>query len=106
MIALNLSGLAIIWFIEKQFIAALDSSSNVFIKSEIVFAKLERVLSSAKLCTEPLLLKKKKSLIKTLKSMGPAIEPWGTPEIIFRNSLLILLIFTHFFQFCRYEKKI
>ena len=52
MIALNLSGLAIIWFIENQFIAALDSSSNVFIKSETVFAKLERVLSSAKLCTD------------------------------------------------------
>ena len=105
MIALNLSALPIIWFIENQFIAALDSSSKVFIKSEAVFAKLERVLSSAKLCTDALLIKKEKSLIKALKSMGPAIEPWGTSEIIFRNSLLILLIFTRCFLFCRYRKK-
>ena len=80
MIPLNLSGLAIIWFIENQFIAALDSSSNVFIKSETVFAKLERVLSSAKLCTDVLLIKKKLIVTdKNIKKYGSGYRALGNP---------------------------
>ena len=37
--------------------------------------------------------------MKPLNRIGPTIDPYGTPEITFRKSLLILLIHTHCFRF-------
>ena len=58
-IAWNLSWFTIILFILNHSIAILLSDSNSFIRSEIVFAQAESVLSSVKLWTEEDLIKKK-----------------------------------------------
>ena len=34
-----------------------------------------------------------KSFIDKLKSIGPTIEPWGTPEIMFPNLLFERFVF-------------
>ena len=53
------------------------------INSNIVSAKADNVLSLAKLWSEALDTRKNKSFIDRLKNIGPNIEPWGTPDIIF-----------------------
>ena len=47
-----------------------------------VLAKLDMVLSSAKLQTDTLHSKKKKLLKKILNKIGPTIEPCGTPDFM------------------------
>ena len=60
----------------------LLSDSNVSINLEIVFLQADRVLSSAKMCIEAILMKKNESLTERLNKIGPSIEPCGTPEMI------------------------
>ena len=68
--ACNLLGFTIILFILKHSIAILLFDSNLFIRSEIVFAQTESLLSSAKLWIEEVSLKKKKSLIEKSNRSG------------------------------------
>ena len=77
----------------------LLSDSNLFIRSEIVFAQGESVLSSAKLWIEEDLMKKKRSLIEKSNGSGPTIEPCGRSVMIFSKLLCVLFIRTHCFQF-------
>ena len=58
------------------------SDSNGSINVEIISHQADRVLSSAKLCIEAILMRKNKSLIERLKKAGPSIEPCGAPKII------------------------
>ena len=51
------------------------------------FPQAYRVVSSAKLQISVSLMKRSKSLIKTLKRIGPSIDPCGTPKIISNHSL-------------------
>ena len=55
-------------------IAILLSDSNLFIRSEIVFAQAEIVLFSAKLWIEEGSMKKKRSLIEKSNRNGPTIS--------------------------------
>ena len=80
-------------------IAILLSDFNLFIRSEIVFAQAESVLSSAKLWIEEDSMKKKRSLIEKSNRSGPTIEPCGTPVMIFSKLLYVLFIRTHCFRF-------
>ena len=91
----NLSGFTIILLLWSQFIAVSHSDCKIVTSPLSVFAKLHRVLSSAKLWTDAFGIKKKKSLKKILNKIGPKIEPWGTPDIIVSNSLCLLFIWTH-----------
>ena len=65
----------------------LLSDSNLFIRSEIVFAQAESVLSSAKLWIEEDSMKKKRLLIEKSNRSGPTIEPCGTPVVIFTSNI-------------------
>ena len=56
--------------------------------------KAEIVLSSAKLCKSAVLNQRNRSLMKMLKSIGPNMEPYGTPESNSLKSLYVLLIST------------
>ena len=56
---------------------------QVFFNSATVFAMADKELSSLKLYIDELETKKNKSFIKKLNRIGPVMEPWGTPEIIF-----------------------
>ena len=88
----------------NQFIITSDSDCKVFFNSVTVFAAADKELSSAKLCIDALETKKNKSFIEKLNRIGPVMEPWGTPEIIFWKSLFLSFIRTHWFRFVRYEK--
>ena len=85
--------------ISNNCIEILLSDSNLFIRSEIVFAQAESVLSSAKLWIEEDSMKKKRSLIEKSNRSGPTIEPCGTLVMIFSKLLCVLFIRTHCFQF-------
>ena len=80
-------------------IAILLFDSNLFIRSEIVFAQAEGILSSAKLWIEEGSLKKKRSLNEKSNRSGPTVEPCGTPVMIFSKLLYVLFIRTHCFRF-------
>ena len=81
-IAWNLSGLTVILLSLNQFMAQLLSDSKMLTRFFTVLAKLDKVLSSAKLWTDTLHRKKKKSLKKILNKTGPTIEPCGTPDFV------------------------
>ena len=67
-------------------------------------AKLEKVLSSAKLWTDTHYTgKRKESLKKKLNKIVPTTEPCGTPDFIVWKLLFVLLIFTNYFLFTKYE---
>ena len=102
-IAWNLSGLTIMLLSLNQFMAQLLSDSKMLTRFFTVLAKLDKVLSSAKLWTDTLHRKKKKSLKKILNKIGPTIEPCGTPDFIVWKLLFMLLIFTHCFLFSKYS---
>ena len=51
------------------------------------FPQAYRVVSSAKLQISVSLMKRNKSLVKTLKTIGPSIDPYGIPRIISNHSL-------------------
>ena len=63
----------------------------------------DMVLSSAKFKRSASFIQKNKSFIKKLKSIGPNIEPWGTPDKKTWKSLYMLLIFTFCFLRFKYE---
>ena len=60
------------------------------------------VLSSAKLCTDALLMQNKKSFKIALNDIGPTTEPCGTPEIMSLKSLQTLLARIHCLRFFKY----
>ena len=61
-----------------------------------MFSQAESVLSSAKLWIEEDSMKKKRLLIEKSNRSGPAIEPCGTPVMIFLKWLYVLFIETHY----------
>ena len=71
----NLSGFTIILLLWSQFIAVSHSDCKIVTSPLSVFAKLHRVLSSAKLWTNPFGIKKKKSLKMILNKIGPKNWP-------------------------------
>ena len=58
------------------------SDSNIPNNLGTISPQADRVLLSAKLCVEVILMKENKSLIESLNKIGPNIEPCSTPEII------------------------
>ena len=81
----------------------LHSCSSVLIKSSKVLPKLVNMLLSAYLWAEAIYITQKKLLKKLLKSIGPTMDPCGTPDIISRRSLSVLLILTHCFLLFKQE---
>ena len=69
----GLSGLIIISVFRDQSITMLLSDSDVWINFKIVSPQADRVLSSEKLFTEAISMKKNKSLIERLNKMGLSI---------------------------------
>ena len=69
----GLSGLIIISIFRDQSITMLLSDSDVWINFKIVSPQADRVLSSEKLFTEAISMKKNKSLIERLNKMGLSI---------------------------------
>ena len=97
-IAWNLSGFTIILYILNLSKVIILFDSNLFIRSEIVCAQAESVLSSAKLWIEEDSMKKQRSLIEKSSRIGQTIEPCGTPEMIFSKLLYVLFIRAHCFH--------
>ena len=62
----NLSGFTIIWFFLNQSVITSDSLCKILINFDIYSAKADNVLSSAKLCTGAINIKKNKSFIDKL----------------------------------------
>ena len=58
------------------------SSSSLLEMVSKSFPQAYRVVSSAKLQISVSFIKRSKSSIKTLKRIGPSIDPCGTPKII------------------------
>ena len=98
-IAWNLSGFTIILYILNLSKVIILFDSNLFIRSEIVCAQAESVLSSAKLWIEEDSVKKQRSLIEKSSRIGQTIEPCGTLEMIFSKLLYVLFIRAHCFLF-------
>ena len=69
----GLSGLIIISVFRDQSITMLLSDSDVWINFKIVSPQADRVLSSEKLLTEAISMKKNKSLIERLNKLGLSI---------------------------------
>ena len=78
----GLSGLIIISVFRDQSITMLLSDSDVWINFKIVSPQADRVLSSEKLLTEAISMKKNKSLIERLNKLGLSIELVGKSKII------------------------
>ena len=56
---------------------------KMLLNSITAFAAADKELSSAKLYIDAHEAKKNKSFVKKLNRIGPVMEPWETPEIIF-----------------------
>ena len=80
--------------------ATLYSDYNVCIKLSIVFAILLKLLSSANLSSDAIKIVKEKN---RLYSVGPTIEPLGTPNILFCKLFFSLFIRSHCFLLSKYE---
>ena len=83
----NFDGLATISLSLSQCIVVFVSSSSLLKMVSKSFPQAYRVVSSPKLQISLSLMKKSKSLIKTLKRIGLSIDPCGTPIIISNHSL-------------------
>ena len=68
------------------------SDSKILTRLFTVLGKIDNVLSSAKLWTDTLHRQKKKSSNKILNKIGPTVEPFGAPDIVWKL-LFMLLIF-------------
>ena len=88
-IAWNLPRWTITLLSLKQFMAQPLSDSKMLTRLFTFLAKLNKVLSLAKLWTDTLHRKKKKLLMKILNKIGPTIEPCGTPDVIVWKLLFI-----------------
>ena len=67
---------------------------NHSIRSEIVFAQAESILSPAKLWTEEDSMKKKRSLLEESNRSGPTIDPCGTPVMVFSKLVFSCVVYT------------
>ena len=68
-------------------LAVFVSTSSLLEMISKSFPQAYRVVSSAKLQISLSFMKRSKSLIKTLKRIGPSIDRCGTPRIISNHSL-------------------
>ena len=86
-ISRNFDGLATISLSLSHCIALFVSISSLKEMVSNSFPQAHRVVSSAKLQISVSLMKRSKSLIKTLKRIDPSIDPCGIPRIISNHSL-------------------
>ena len=97
----NFAGLATRQLDSNHEIRIAKSFCSFLSTTDIVSPELSIVLSSAKLQISHCSTNSIMSLIKTLKSNGPNMEPWGTPESISSHSLKIDPILTRCLRFFR-----
>ena len=83
----NFDGLATISLSLNHFMAVFISSSSLLEMASKSFPQTYRVVSFTKLQSSFSFIKRSKSLMKTLKRIGPSIDPCGTPRIISKYSL-------------------
>ena len=84
----NLCGFTIIWFFLNQLFITSGWIWKILISFGIFSA--DNVLPSAKLCIDPIIMKKNETLIDRIKQRETSIEPWGTSGIINSNTLLAI----------------
>ena len=87
-----------IWLFLNQSVITSESLCKILINFDIFSAKADNLLSSAKLCTNAINMKKNQSLIDRFNKKGPSIDPRGTPVTIFSNSLSVSLILTQYLR--------
>ena len=81
----------------KPLMTSSDSDFNISSKLVISLQAAYVVLSSPKLARLTFFMNKNKSFVNKLNSIGPSIEPCGTPETNVFNRLSMLYILTFCF---------
>ena len=81
----------------KPLMTSSDSDFNISSKLVISLQAAYVVLSSPKLARLTFFMSKNKSFLNKLSSIGPSIEPCGTPETNVFNRLSMLYILTFCF---------
>ena len=80
-------GLLSFGFFWNQWVITANSLGKTLISFETFSAKVDNVLSSAKLFTDAINMKRNKWFIDRLNKRGPSIKPLWTPVITISNSL-------------------